>query len=155
MQLTAKRFLSRAVGLLQRNSLSVRTTAWNRGGRSNPSFSTWISSCSPHFSKHDDENKRTKGIARPLSLPLRQCQARLYHATNRNEIILPFVPEMILFVFFAGGWTVYRLGQGKPLTPDEALRAQEEFRKHQARLLQQQQQRQLKRLESRQAQHAR
>mmetsp|Transcript_22280 Transcript_22280/g.40480 ORF Transcript_22280/g.40480 Transcript_22280/m.40480 type:complete len:154 (+) Transcript_22280:490-951(+) len=152
MQLLAQRSLSRAVNMLQHNSLSVGTAAWSKSGRSNSSFSTLVSSFSHPFSKQDDENERKKGI-HPFTQ--KQCQARLYQATNRNEIILPFVPEMILFVFFAGGWTVYRLSQGKPLTPDEALRVQEEFRKHQARLMQQHEQRQLKRLESRQAEHVR
>lgn len=63
-----------------------------------------------------------------------QRQVRSYHATNRNEIILPFLPEMVAFVFFAGGWIVYRGAQGKPITPDEALRAQEAYRKHEEKL---------------------
>lgn len=152
MQLIAQRSISRAVNMLQHNSLSVGTAAWSKSGRSNSSFSTLVSSFSHPLSKQDDENERKKRIH---PFPQKQYQARLYHATNRNEIILPFVPEMILFVFFAGGWTVYRLSQGKPLTPDEALHAQEEFGKHQARLMQQHEQRQLKRLESRQSEHVR
>jgi hypothetical protein len=32
----------------------------------------------------------TKGIH---PFPQKQCQARLYHATNRNEIILPLCPK--------------------------------------------------------------
>jgi len=44
---------------------------------------------------------------------------------------------MILFVVVAGGWTAYRTYHGKPLTPDEALQAQEAYRKHQEKLRQQ------------------
>ena len=63
---------------------------------------------------------------------------RLYHATNRNEIILPFLPEIVLFVVFAGGWTVYRTAQGKTITPDEALKAQEAYREREEELRQRQ-----------------
>lgn len=150
MQLIAQRSLSRAVNLLQHNSLSVGTAAWSKSGRSNSLFSTLVSSFSHPFSKQDDKNEQKKGIH---PFPQKQCQACLYHATNYNEIILPFVPKMILFVFFAGGWTIYHLSQGKPLTPDKALCAQEELRKHQACLMQQHEQWQLMRLESRQVEH--
>jgi hypothetical protein len=89
--------------------------------RRESSFSTTSMSSSPSF--HDYNNSRTL-----------QQQQRSFHSTTPNRIILPFVPEMILFVFVAGGWTAYRSYHGKPLTPDEALAAQEAYRKHEEKL---------------------
>ena len=88
------------------------------GGRRH--FSSLLSSpvASPALTKQQDMSNTT----------------RKYHATNRQEIILPFLPEMVLFVVVAGGWTLYRTSQGKPLTPDEALKAQEDFRRRQEEL---------------------
>lgn len=93
------------------------------------SFST-LSSPSFVSTKNDDRDKQHSSS---------RLQVRSFHASRRNEIIAPFIPEMILFVVVAGGWTAYRTYHGKPLTPDEALHAQEAFRKHQERLQQQKQ----------------
>ena len=59
---------------------------------------------------------------------------RSYHASPPSKIVAPFIPEMILFVVVGGGWVVYRTSQGKPLTPDEALLAQDAYRKQEERL---------------------
>jgi hypothetical protein len=81
--------------------------------------------------KRDDEDE-TRGRRN------QQQQVRLYHASQRNEIA-PFLPEIIVFAVIAGGWVAYRTGQGKPLTPDEALRAQEEYLKLEEKLRHRQQ----------------
>ena len=66
----------------------------------------------------------------------RSRQLRSFHSTARSEIVAPFIPEMVIFAVASCGWYVYRKSQGKPLTPDEALAAQEAFRKHEEQLRQ-------------------
>jgi hypothetical protein len=57
-------------------------------------------------------------------------QVRAFHATRRQEIVAPFIPEMVVFAVVSTGWVIYRKAQGKPLTPDEALEAQEAYRRY-------------------------
>jgi len=60
-------------------------------------------------------------------------QVRSYRATDRDELI---VPLFVALAVAAGGWAAYRtLYQGKALAPDEALKAQEAYRKRQEEIL--------------------
>ena len=129
---TTGRFVSRSWSLSTGEILSPSRSTGNRGRRGAP-FST-LSSSSPSVNiKWDDKDYPSTQRRRRQQ----QQQVRLYHATSPRQIILPFVPEMIVFVIVAGGWTVYRTANGKPLTPDEALKAQEAYRKHEEKLRQQ------------------
>jgi len=116
-----------ALGALAKSNIT------RRGGGRGASFSTLASSQSPPFCdrKRDDDDENR------FSLRLRQQHSlfrRSYHATGRNEIILPFLPEMVAFVFFSGGWTAYRTFKGKTITPDQAVQAKEAYRKHEEKL---------------------
>jgi len=84
-----------------------------------------MSSPPPTFKRNDDKDEKRKR---------RSGQVRLFHASNKNQIILPFLPEIVLFVVVAGGWTVYRTAQGKTIAPDEAIEAQKAYRKQQEKL---------------------
>jgi len=53
----------------------------------------------------------------------------------------PLIPVLAVAVVGGVAWVAYRKSQGKPVAPDEALAAQEAYKKHQERLIKQQQQR--------------
>lgn len=58
----------------------------------------------------------------------RTVQIRGFHSTSQPQIA-PFLPEIVIATGIIGGWVAYRVGQGKPLTPDDALDVQEAYRK--------------------------
>jgi len=93
----------------------------------------------PPFSINDHDNEKDSRTSSSQNLfGGLHLQRRQYHATAKQEILAPFLPEMILAVIVGGGWFVYRTSQGKPLTPDEALEAQEAYRQQQEQLAQRQ-----------------
>ena len=61
---------------------------------------------------------------------LNTTQRRYFHATTRRAFA-PFLPEIIVGVLLGAGWVGYRTSQGKPLTPDEAMQAQQAYQKFQ------------------------
>lgn len=69
--------------------------------------------------RREDDRRRT--------LPQHQ-RYRYLHGTVRREFA-PFLPEIIIGAGIGIGWVLYRTGQGKPLTPDQALESQRAYRK--------------------------
>jgi hypothetical protein len=55
---------------------------------------------------------------------------RSFHATASRDFA-PFLPEIIVGVGIGIGWVLYRTGQGKPLTPDQALASQQAYQQMQ------------------------
>ncbi|CAJ1953589.1 unnamed protein product [Cylindrotheca closterium] len=107
------RTVARRVGYqMPRHSANALSTAW----------SSVTPSCS---SRREDEED---GVS----------QRRTYHTTTPSSIA-PFLPEIIIGGGIIGGWAIHRISQGKPLTPDEALEAQELYRRQEEDLRRRQQ----------------
>ena len=59
---------------------------------------------------------------------------------QQKRTYLPLIPALTVGALALGGWVAYRKSQGRPVAPDQALEAQEAYRKEQERLKKQQNQ---------------
>ena len=75
----------------------------------------------------DDEKKKNRNYA-----PLQQ-QKQLQQQQQQQQQQRTYLP-LIIGVAVAVGWVAYRKSQGKPLTPDQAMAAEDDFKKHQEKL---------------------
>ena len=64
----------------------------------------------------------------------------IHNKNQQKRTYLPLIPALIVGTLALGGWIAYRKSYGRPVAPDQALEAQEAYRKEQERLKKQQQQ---------------
>ena len=98
--------------------------------RNDASDSRFFTTMVPSYQRRNNE---PNDLGRHKAASLQAC--RQFHCTQKTDIA-PFLPEIVAFVFFVGGWVSYRTYHGKPLTPDESLELQERYRQQEAFLQQ-------------------
>ena len=110
----------------------------NRGRGANSSASWWPTSHNVFFPggpirTNDDKDQRNDFIS------CNRLSCRSYHSTPTKNIA-PFLPELIIAGGIIGGWAMHRVSQGKPLTPDGAIEAQEAYKRQEQELQRRQKQ---------------